>query len=109
MIIMNGIYDLRVDIDRIEYFESIEDNEKVEEYKNIIINHVKDIVRENEDCIENQEIKAFISKEIFAKMSDQSAACVLRKILFADKNNIINWNAARAYILENMPELKGKI
>lgn len=41
MIIMNGIYDLRVDIDRIEYFESIKDNEKVEEYKNIIINHVK--------------------------------------------------------------------
>lgn len=106
---MNGIYDLRVDIDRIEYFESIKDNEKVEEYKNIIINHVKDIIRENDDSIENQEIKAFISKEIFAKMSDQSAAFVLRKILFADKNNIINWNAARAYILENMPELKEKI
>lgn len=106
---MNGIYDLRVDIDRIEYFESIKDNEKVEEYKNIIINHVKDIIRENDDSIENQEIKAFISKEIFAKMSDQSAAFVLRKILFADKNNIINWNAARAYILENIPELKEKI
>lgn len=42
-------------------------------------------------------------------MSDQNAACVLRKILFSDKNNIINWNAARAYILENMAELKGKI
>ena len=43
---------------------------------------------------------------MFDKMSDQGAAQVLRSILFADKNNIIDWTQAFCYIQKYMPELK---
>ena len=38
-------------------------------------------------------------------MQDQSAAKVLREILF-DNDNKIDWNKAGNSIIENMPELK---
>lgn len=52
-----------------------------------------------------QEVKEIISVEILKKMQDQSAARVLREILF-DDNNKIDWNKAGNSIIKNMPELK---
>lgn len=43
--------------------------------------------------------------EILKIMEDQSAARVLREILF-DSNNKIDWDKAGNSIIENMPELK---
>ena len=52
-----------------------------------------------------QEVKEIISVEILKRMQDQSAARVLREILF-DSNNKIDWNKAGESIITNMPELK---
>lgn len=52
-----------------------------------------------------QEVKEIISVEILKKMKDQSAARILREILF-DNNNKIDWNKAGESIITNMPELK---
>ena len=104
---MNGIYDLKIDLDRIEYFEKIKDEEMVDKYKNLITEHVKNLIHENESN-ENEAIKILISKEILAKMTDQSAAYVLRNILFTCKNNVIDWNTVKSIMLEYMPELKLK-
>ena len=52
-----------------------------------------------------QEVKEIISVEILKRMQDQSAARVLREILF-DDNNKIDWNKAGNSIIKNMPELK---
>ena len=52
-----------------------------------------------------QEVKEIISVEILKRMQDQSAARVLREILF-DSNNKIDWNKASKSIITNMPELK---
>ena len=52
-----------------------------------------------------QEVKEIISVEILKKMKDQSAANILREVLF-DKDNKINWNKAGHSIIEHMPELK---
>ena len=43
---MDWIRELRIDIDRLEYFEKTEDKEKVEEYKNLIVTHVKNLLEE---------------------------------------------------------------
>lgn len=52
-----------------------------------------------------QEVKEIISVKILNRMSDQSAANVLREILF-NKNNKIDWEKAEFSIIENMPELR---
>lgn len=52
-----------------------------------------------------QEVKEIISVEILKKMKDQSAARILREILF-DNNNKIDWNKAGESIITNMSELK---
>ena len=52
-----------------------------------------------------QEVKEIISVEILKRMQDQSAARVLREILF-DSNNKIDWNKASESIITNIPELK---
>ena len=52
-----------------------------------------------------QEVKEIISVEILKRMQDQSAARVLREILF-DSNNKIDWNKASESIITNMPEFK---
>ena len=52
-----------------------------------------------------QEVKEIILVEILKRMQDQSAARVLREILF-DDNNKIDWNKAGNSIIKNMPELK---
>lgn len=51
-----------------------------------------------------QETKEIISVEILNKMKDQSAANILRDILF-DSDNKINWDKASDSIITNMPEL----
>lgn len=57
------------------------------------------------DDMREQEVKEIISVEILKRMQDQSAARVLREILF-DSENKINWDKAGNSIIENMPELK---
>lgn len=52
-----------------------------------------------------QEVKEIISVEILKRMEDQSAARVLREILFSSDNKI-DWNKAGKSIITNMPELK---
>ena len=56
-------------------------------------------------CMKEQEVKEVISVEILKRMQDESAARVIREILF-DNNNVIDWNKASNSIIENMPELK---
>lgn len=101
---MNGIYDLKVDIDRLEYFENNDNDEKVFEYKEIIVQHVKELINDEEVHSKELEVKEFISKEILSKMSDQGAAQVLRSILF-NENNVIDWNVVITYIQKYMPEI----
>ena len=52
-----------------------------------------------------QEVKEIISVEILKIMQDQSAAKVLREILF-DNDNKIDWDKAGNSVIKNMPELK---
>lgn len=101
---MNGIYDLKVDIDRLEYFENNDNDEKVFEYKEIIVQHVKELINDAEMHSKELEVKEFISKEILSKMTDQGAAQVLRSILF-NENNVIDWNVVITYIQKYMPEI----
>ena len=51
------------------------------------------------------ETKKIISEEILNRMNDQSAADVLRNILFNSENKI-NWDKAFESIQKHMPELK---
>ena len=52
-----------------------------------------------------QEVKEIISVEILKRMQDQSAASVLRDILF-DNDNKIDWDKAFCLIQKYMPELR---
>ena len=52
-----------------------------------------------------QKIKTMFNVEILNRMNDQSAAAVLKNILFSENNNI-NWKEAYELMLECMPELK---
>ena len=52
-----------------------------------------------------QEVKEIISVEILKRMQDQSAASVLRDILF-DNDNKIDWDKVGNSVIKNMPELK---
>lgn len=56
--------------------------------------------------VKELQVEEILSKEIFGKMSDQGAAQVLRNILFADRNNVIDWSKAFYFIQKYMPELK---
>lgn len=52
-----------------------------------------------------QKIKTMLNVEILNRMNDQSAAMVLKNILFSENNNI-NWEEAYELIMTFMPELK---
>lgn len=52
-----------------------------------------------------QEVKEIISVEILKRMRDQSAANVLRNILF-NEHNKIDWEKAGFSIIGHMPKLK---
>lgn len=83
---MNGIYDLRIDLDRLKHFEEKQDDYKVNEYKGLIIKHANELVYDQDPFSKELQVKEILSKEIFEKMSDQGAAQVLRSILLADRN-----------------------
>ena len=51
------------------------------------------------------EVKTIIAEEILNRMNDQSAADVLRDILFNSENKI-NWDNAFGSVQKYMPELK---
>lgn len=52
-----------------------------------------------------QKIKTMLDVEILNRMYDQSAAIVLKNILFND-NNKINWEEVYQLMINFMPELK---
>ena len=52
-----------------------------------------------------QKIKTMLNVEILNRMNDQSAAMVLKNILFSENNNI-NWEEAYEFMMVFMPELK---
>lgn len=103
---MNGIYDLRIDLDRLKHFEEKQDNYKVNEYKDLIVKHANELVYDQDPYSKELQVKEILSKEIFEKMSDQGAAQVLRSILLADRNNVIDWGQAFYFIQKYMPKLK---
>lgn len=103
---MNGIYDLRIDLDRLKYFEENHDDYKVNEYKDLIVEHLRELIHNTDPYSKELQVKEILSKEVFEKMSDQGAAQVLRSILLADKNNVIDWTQAFYFIQKYMPELK---
>lgn len=78
---------------------------ETEEYKNLI-EHLRELMNNTDSCSKELQVKEILSKEIFDKMSDQGAAQVLRSILFADKNNVIDWTQSFYFIQKYMPELK---
>lgn len=43
---MDWLKELEIDIDRLEYFEEKADKQRVEEYKDLIISHVKSLLEE---------------------------------------------------------------
>lgn len=103
---MNGIYDLKIDLDRLKHFEEKQDDCKVNEYKELIVRHVNELVYDQDSFSKELQVKEILSKEIFDKMSDQGAVQVLRNILLANRNNVIDWEQAFYFIQKYMPELK---
>lgn len=43
----NWLNQLKIDIERLEKFEQQKDVERIEMYKNLIVSHVKELVKEN--------------------------------------------------------------
>lgn len=100
---MQGTRDLKIDLDRLDYYSSKGNEDKESEYMDLIVTHVRELL--NEDTYSRElEVKKILSKEIFEKMSDQGAAQVLRDILFTD-DNAIDWGHAFYSIQKHMPEL----
>ena len=52
-----------------------------------------------------QKIKTMLNVEILNRMNDQSAAMVLKNILFSENNNI-DWEETYGLMRTFMPELK---
>ena len=103
---MNGIYDLRIDLDRLKYFEEKHDDYSVNKYKDLIVKHTSELVYDQDPYSKELQVKEILTKEIFDKMKDQGAAQVLRGILLSDTNNVIDWAKAFYFIQKYMPELK---
>lgn len=79
---------------------------ETEEYKKLNRTFERELMNNTDSCSKELQVKEILSKEIFDKMSDQGAAQVLRSILFADKNNVIDWTQSFYFIQKYMPELK---
>lgn len=100
---MQGTRDLKIDLDRLDYYSRKGNEDKESEYMDLIVTHVRELL--NEDTYSRElEVKKILSKEIFEKMSDQGAVQVLRDILFTD-DNAIDWGHAFYSIQKHMPEL----
>lgn len=52
-----------------------------------------------------KKIQTMLNVEILNRMSDKSAASILKSILFNPDNNI-NWNEAYQFMMAFMPKLK---
>jgi hypothetical protein len=102
----NGLHNLKIDLDRLDYYSHHNNVDKVEEYKDLIVNHLRELVYNTDPYSKELQVKEILSKEIFEKMPDQGAAQVLRSILLADRNNVIDWSQAFYYVQKYMPELK---
>lgn len=102
----NGIYNLRTDLDRLDYYSQHNNTDKVDEYKDLMVEHLRELIYNTDPYSKELQVKEILSKEVFDKMLDQGAAQVLRSILFADKNNVIDWTQAFYFIQKYMPELK---
>lgn len=102
-IIINNIYNVRCDIDRLEYYKNKGNEEKVSDYTEYLIEHTKTMIENFQE--KEYESKNILCKEILERMRDQSAAMLLREILF-DEDNIIDWDKAFYLIQKYMPELK---
>lgn len=100
------IPDLKTDLDRLDYYSQHNNTNKVDEYKDLIVEHLRELIHNTDPGSKELQVKEILSKEVFDKMSDQGAAQVLRSILFADKNNVIDWTQAFYFIQKYMPELK---
>lgn len=102
---LHGIHYLKTDLDRLDCHSQHNNTAKVDEYKDLIVEHLRELIHNTDPYSKELQIKEILSKEVFDKMSDQGAAQV-RSILFADKNNVIDWTQAFYYIQKYMPELK---
>lgn len=102
----NEIYNLRTDLDRLDYYSQHNNTDKENEYKDLIVEHLRELIYNTDSYSKELQVKEILSKEVFDKMLDQGAAQVLRSILFADKNNVIDWTQAFYFIQKYMPELK---
>lgn len=103
---LHGIHYLKTDLDILDYYSQHNNTDKVDEYKDLIVEHLRELIHNTDPYSKELQVKEILSKEIFDKMSDQGAAQVLRSILFADKNNVIDWTQAFYFIQKYMPELK---
>ena len=103
---LHGIHYLKTDLDRLDYYSQHNNTDKVDKYKDLIVEHLRELIHNTDPYSKELQVKEILSKEVFDKMSDQGAAQVLRSILFADKNNVIDWTQAFYYIQKYMPELK---
>ena len=100
---MNNIHDVRCDIDRLEYYQSKGNEDKVSDYTWLLIEYTKNMLENFQE--KEFETKNIIVQEVLNRMSDQSAAILLREILF-DKDNIVDWDKTFCLIQKYMPELK---
>lgn len=104
---MQGTRDLKIDLDRLDYYSSKGNKYKESEYVDLIVTHVRELL-DKDSYSRKLEVKEILSKEIFKKMLDQGAAQALRDILFSD-DNAIDWGHAFYSMQKNMPELKNKL
>ena len=104
---MQETHDLRIDLDRLDYYSSKGNKYKESEYVDLIVTHVRELL-DKDSYSRELEVKGILSKEIFEKMSDQGTAQALRDIIFSD-DNAIDWGYAFYSIQKNMPELKTKL
>ena len=100
---MNNIHDVRCDIDRLKYYQSKGNEDKVSDYSRLLVEHTKNMLDNFQE--KEFETKNIITQEVLNKMSDHSAAMLLREILF-DKDNIVDWDKAFCLIHKYMPELR---
>lgn len=64
---MNGIYDLRIDLDRLKHFEEKQDDYKVNEYMDLIVKHANELVYNQDPFSKELQVKEILSKENLRK------------------------------------------
>lgn len=69
-----------------------------------IIKQFADVYHQEENALNEKKIQTMLNVEILNRMNDQSAASVLKNILF-NPDNHIDWNEAYQLMMAFMPEL----